>query len=329
LTPQELEAELARDEIRGAYLLIGEEPLLRDDSLAAIRRRVLDGSADDFNQDRFEGSKTTPAALADAVHALPVMARRRLVVLTDPEPRRGRGRELADSLPDLVSGLKAMDESGPTSVLVVVAAKADKRSRWVKAFKDPAGVVECVAPRAGRSLTAFVKAEAKRQGLSLEPGAVDLLCERVGPQLLMLRNEIAKSALVAGVGEPISRAHIAEAVNAMAEEPIWDLTDAIGEGRVSDALGVLGRMLAAGAPAPVVLASLAGHFRKLIRVRSGASIAGPPFLKRKLEGQARRYTSRELLACLGGIHRTDLALKGVGLQPADRALEELVLDLTR
>jgi len=323
VTPDELESELAAGRLRPAYLVAGDEPLLRDDAMAALRRAVLEGASADFNLDKLPAASTSPGALRDALRMLPVMARRRLVWLREPEEARAAGRALLDALPDAVTELAGRDDV----VLVVTAVKIDRRERWVKAFGDPAALVVCEAPRDARGLAGFARAEAKRQGVGLEPAAAELLAERIGPQLLVLRQEIAKAALLAHPARTITRDHVARGVIDVAEEPIWDLTDAIGEGRPGDALATLGRLLRGGAPAPVVLASLASHFRKLARVRAGARLAGPPFVLRKLESQARRYALQRLLAHLEAIHRTDEALKGKGGLPPELALERLVLGL--
>jgi DNA polymerase-3 subunit delta len=195
----------------------------------------------------------------------------------------------------------------------------------VKAFGD--AVVECVAPRKTAEVAAFVRLEAERQGIAFERGAADLLAERAGPQLLWLRQEIAKLALLAGPGKKVARAHVEAGTQDAAEAPIWDLTDAIGEGRSGDALAALGRLLGAGAPAPVLLGSIVSHFRRLLRVSDGASVAGPPFVQRKLAQQARRFGTARLRSSLDAIHDTDLALKGAGGVPSELALERLVLAL--
>lgn len=325
MKPSDLGKELAKGTIRPAYLLAGSEPLLRDDSLAAIRAGVLTGSADDWNLDRLSGDKTTPGALEDAVRALPVMAERRLVVLVEPERRRGSGaKALTDALADLLPELAAQRET----VLVVVTAKADRRSRWVKAFADPAARVDCDAPTHRRSLVAFIRAEARQQNVAIEDAAIELLADRIGPQLLILRQEIAKVGLLVGEGETVTARHVADSSSSVADQPIWDLTDAIGAGRTGQAVEILGRLLASGAAAPAVLGALAGHFRKLARVREGGSVAAPPFVARKLETQARRYSRRGLRACLERIHVADTALKGVGALPPEMALESLVIELT-
>jgi len=321
---EDLRKELAAETIRPAYLLVGEEPLLRDDALDAIREAVLDGASDDFNLDRLSGETATPAAIRDAVGALPMMSRRRLIVLREPEGRRGSSKTLTDGLAEIVPELGTQDGS----VLVIAASKVDKRQRWVKAFGEPAAIVDCAPPKAGRAVTAFVRAEAKRQGLSLEKGVAELLAERVGPQLLLMRQEIAKASLLAGQGQKIALEDAEVSTGQVAEQPIWDLTDAIGEGRTADAVAMLSRMLDGGAPVPVLLGTLASHFRKLLRLGTGGRVPGPPFVVRKLESQARRYPPGRLYACLQAIHQADTAIKGASTMRPEMALERLVLGLS-
>jgi DNA polymerase-3 subunit delta len=322
MTLDELRESLARGAAaRPAYLVIGGEALLRDDAVAALRAAVLGEGPADFDLDRLDGERVTPAELADAVRSLPVTAPRRLVILRDPEARSGRG--LGDALAGIVAGLDA----GSPAVLVVVAEKADARARWVKAFA-PDSVVRCDPPRTQRELLAFAREEARRQGVALDAGALELLAERVGPQLLLLRREIEKAALLAAPGSPVGRGEIEAATPSLAESPIWDLTDAIGEGRLGEALRLLAQLLAGGAAPPVVLGALASHFRRLLRLRSGGGVQAPPFVLRKLDRQAQRYGPRRLTACLRAIHETDLALKGAGELRPELALERLVMGLS-
>jgi DNA polymerase-3 subunit delta len=322
VTPETLASELAAGRVRGAYLVAGPEPLLRDEAIAALRRSVLGDAPADFNFDRFEGDATSAGALHDALRMLPVFAARRLVWLREPNGGRGAWKAILEALPELVKAQQSAD----TSVLVVSAGAVDRRLAWVRAFGD--ALVACEAPRNARELAAFVKAEAARRELRIGAGVAEALVERVGPSLLGLRNELEKVSLLAGPGAAVEKRHVLDSAADLAEEPVWDLTDAIGDGRVGDALGVLSKVLAAGAPPPVVLGTLAGHFRKLVRVRNGAPVAAAPFVVQKLEKQARRYAPARLLVCLRAIHETDEALKGQGALPPALALERLVLGLS-
>jgi DNA polymerase-3 subunit delta len=322
VTLDALRAELDAGAARSAYLVVGEEPLLRDDAVASIQKRVLEDAVNDFDLDRIDGDTATPAALLDAVGTLPVLAPRRLVIVREPEAGRGKSK-VADTIVEALAVVGAASDT----VLVVVAARVDARSRWVKAF-DKDAVVRCDPPRAGRALESFVKYEAKRQGVALDRAAVTLLAERTGPLLLILRQEIAKAGLFVEPGQKVTAEHVAVATSDVAEERVWDLTDAIGEARQADALVHLSKLLRAGGAPPAILGALVNHFRKLLQVRAGGTVSGAPFAVRKLQSQAKRFTPGRLLSCLGAIHQTDLALKGAGGVPPDLAMERLVIGLS-
>ncbi len=322
MTLEELRAELAAGNVRSAYLIVGEEALQRDEALAALRACVLAGAPVDFNLDRLEGAATSRAELIDALRSLPVMSQRRLVELREPEAPRALGRGLAEALAAIVEELA----QGSASVLVVIAAKADRRTRWVKAVGESA-TLHCDAPRGRRELVAFIRAEAKSQAVLLAKGVPERLAERIGAQPLLLRQEIAKLSLLVEAKAEVTIEHVVAASIDVADEPVWELTDAIGAGHGPDALVLLARLARGGAAPPLVLGALASHFRRLVRVRCGGNLAAPPFVRQKLESQARRYSEARLVACLGAIHETDLALKGAGALAPQLALERLVIGL--
>ena len=144
MTPEELAEELSSGVFRPAYLVAGPEALLREEATAAIRAAVVEPASADFNHDRLEGDSITGGRLLDALRTLPVLAERRLVELREPEARRGGG-----GLPDaLAEGVKSLGD-GPV-VLLVTAAKIDKRSRWVKAFASRPHWWRAIRPRTPR-----------------------------------------------------------------------------------------------------------------------------------------------------------------------------------
>lgn len=321
---EQLMAELAKGRIRPAYLIAGEEPLLRDTALEALETRVLAGAPRDFNLDRIEVDSASPARLEEALGTLPFMASQRLVVLREGE---GRGAGIDESWGrGIEQALTALREP-TTAVLVVVARKLDRRNRWVKAFREPAVEIACESPTATRELVEFLEGEAGRRDISISKDAAELLCERVGPHLLLLRQELEKLQLHVGPDGRIDRAVVALVISSVAEESIWELTDAIGQGRAADSLQLLAQMLNQGEASQAVLGALASHFRRLLRVEQGEAVKGPPFVVRKLEQQARRFPSVRLLGCLRAIHRADVDLKGAGVMRPERALEQLVIQL--
>lgn len=322
MTPEELLRELAAGTLRPAYLLLGSEPLLQDETFRALKRAVLGDAPSDFDFDRLDASQATPGRLLDALRTLPVLSPRRLVWLRGDGGRDARG--LLAALPE------AIETAERAQSVLVVSWRVDggRRPAWARAFEPAGRAVICEAPRGRRALVAFVRREAERQGVSLAPDAAEQLVERVGGQLLLLRQEIAKAALLAGETGRVRVEHVVAGTGDVAEEPIWELTDAIGAGRSGDALVVLGKLRAAGSAPPVLLAAMAAHLRRLLRVRSGGSVPGPPFVVEKLSRQAARAPAVRWLSGLRAIHETDEILKGRGGLDADLALERLVLALS-
>lgn len=322
MTPEDLYSELESQLLRPAYLIVGEESLYREEAVEAIENAVFPDGPVDFDYERLDGATASGSDLLNAIGTLPVLASRRLIVLRMPPPKRGKAKDLGDAIAESLDVVAR----GSDAVFVVVASKVEGRARWVKLLGAEASV-RCNPPKGLRAIAAWVNAEAKQQGISLGKGAAALLAERTGPHLMMLRHEIAKAALFAGPGEQVTSRHVAEATTDVAEEPIWDLTDAIGEGRIADAMAVLEKLLGAGGAPPAILGALASHFRKLLATRTGGKVAGKPYTVGKLESQSKSFSAGRLVSCMRAIHQTDLALKGVGGIPAEISLARLVLGL--
>jgi DNA polymerase-3 subunit delta len=309
---------------------VGSEPLLRDQGLAAIRQAVLSGSSDDFNLDRLDGDRLSPGRLLESVQTLPLMAEHRLVIVKDPQliAHKDSREALFDALLQTLTGLVEQTET----VMVVTAAKADSRLRWVKAFKGSAAKVECAPPKSAEAAIPFIETEAKSQGVTLEAGVARELADRVGPHLLILRGELAKAALMAGDRRSISLDHVRAGTSDLSERFLWDLTDPLCAGQAGAAIAQLNRLFASGYAPEAVLGSLAGHFRKLACIRGGGTISGSPFQLRKLNSQAARHSQRSLRTCLERIHRTDASLKGIGQaskhMSRESTVESLVLELS-
>lgn len=326
LTPKDLQAELASARIRPAYLLGGMEALLREDCRNAVRTAVLGDNFDAFQCDFIDASTAAASDVLDAVRVISMLGERRYVELR--MPGTGKREKILQAVESVVTEQSAQPNDF-TCVFVVIAEKVDARASWVKAFKNPAVFVRCDPLKARSALVTFIRGEAKNRGITLGNGVVESLLERAGADLLVLRSELEKLALFVGEKAKVTESHVREVVADIAEEPIWDLTDAIGEGYQATALRVLKRIIDSGAPEPVILGALASHWRKLLRLKQGGEVPGHPFALKKLHSQARRYPLVQLEDGLHEIWEVDEILKGRGQLGPRIALERLVLNLSR
>ena len=130
MTPEELQVELASGTLRPAYLVAGEETVLRDDAVAAIRSAVLSDGPADFNLSRFDGDRATPAELEVAVATLPVMAAHRLVLVREPEERRGAARGLTEAIEVAVVWIISALSVGGTAGSLKMSRNLASRRVW-------------------------------------------------------------------------------------------------------------------------------------------------------------------------------------------------------
>ncbi len=125
-----------------------------------------------------------------ASRTLSLFAERRILEIRMPTPRPGKegGAVLAALAAD----------PGPDNLLLVVTTRPEKdtwSSAWFKAFEKHGVFVQAQPVEIGR-LPQWIAARAARVGLEFEPGAAELLAERVEGNLLAAQQEIEKLALL-------------------------------------------------------------------------------------------------------------------------------------
>jgi DNA polymerase-3 subunit delta len=310
-------------------LIEGPEASLRDAALAELRATVLADAPRDFNEDRFDFSVsgTDPGAVLAALRTLPMMARARLVLVRGIADKRAL--KFTDEI--LVEYLEAPLD---TTCLVLEAESVDKRQRWVKRVAKIGRVIDCTGPNKPADVRRWIEAHLAKRGARAGSGVSTALYELVGADLDRLALEIEKLCLYAGERGEIDADAVSELVGQIRPRAIYELTEAIGERRLTSALRLAGELTNQGEPPLVLVGALANHFRRLLRAREVRPLeAGAvqkrlglhPFAAQKLVEQVRRFDGRRLRFCLDAVRSTDVALKG-GLPIAPRlAIERLVL----
>lgn len=267
--------------------------------------------------------------VAEAVETIPLFGGPRLVWLQNLE------RASADLLDYLVARLPP----GVEQTLVILSAeKLDARRTALQKLQKIAHVIR-VDPPESRELLSWMKQQAQELGLSLQNRALEMVREVVGEDPLALRTELEKLALypapAGSLGEEELSALLSRTLPWAAETAIFQLVDAVVEGRGSRALRILRQLKAVGRPSLVILQMLARQYRMLVLAcgnpRLGADglareLGVAPFAARKALGQARRMTLREAIDGLEAILEADLRIKS-GWDDT-LALEMLVSRLT-
>jgi DNA polymerase-3 subunit delta len=319
--------ELRQKEPQALYFIHGKERFLVDRAVEILRAKVLDPRTRDFNYDAFQGKEATASKIVQAARTLPMMAKRRLVLVRDADEMK------ADELSALIP---YVSKPSAETCLVLVGEKADARLKFFGAFKKH-GVMIKLEPLYENKLPGFVRDEARVRGVKFEAGAAELLCDEVGNELGQLSDAVERLAVFVGDRKSISVDDIEQVVATTRQRSVFELCKAVGSGDRSTALAYLSSLMGARESGVRIVAMLARHIRQLWLAQSLAgkrldkfelaqALGMPPFFVQETMEQAQRFRRPDFERMHDALYRADKALKSSRLED-DRILERLVLEL--
>jgi DNA polymerase-3 subunit delta len=303
----ELLAEIEAGRFDPIYVLHSEHSILIERVVTALREAVVPPAARGFNYDIVEG-KPTGQRIAALAQTLPMMAQRRLIYVRDLSTMS------ADDAEPLLAYLA---KPNPSSVVVCVAAKLDKRIKLFAQLSRKGFLHVLEAPR---QLAPWVRAEAKHKRVQIEPAAITRLIDAVGDDLSRLALTVEQLGLYAG-DRAVTSDDVDDLVADTRERTVFELTDAIGAADRPRALAAVASLCDQRESAVGVVVMLARHVRQLsltYSLRAGnvprpswpSMLGVPPFVVDKLVAQARRYSPAVLAAATQRLANADRALKG-------------------
>jgi DNA polymerase III subunit delta len=304
-------------------LVLGEEELLAERAVGEVVEQVR-GTEPGADVRRHRATDLTPVDLADALSPS-LFAEARVVVV---QGAHEAGKELAAALlaqaRDLPDGL----------ALVVVHAGGARNKALADGLRGlGADVVEVPRVRWPNERVAFVRAEVRRVGGRLGPGAAEALVEAVGSELRELAAAVAQ--LVADTGGTLDEAAVRRYHRGKAEVYGWDVSDLVVAGDRAGALEALRWAELRGVPAVVLADALASGIRTLAVVgsagrgdphRLASSLGMSPGKVRKAQQQVRSWRPEAVAAAVAVTAQLNADVKGAAADPG-YALERAVLEL--
>ena len=299
------------------YLLSGEA-FLADEALARIR---ADEGTDPLSEAHFDAD-TEIAEIIGAVQTPSLLGGRRLVVVRDAE---GFKKEQVETIGAYI------ESPSTSSVLVLIASS---RSKLEAAVKKVGTQITLDAPK-GRRLASWVREKARDHELVLDDRAAWAMIDTVGTELRDLDVALEQLRAAMGADTRATAAHVNRLFRRVADERIFAFTDAVGERRLQQAMTALRKLLDQGEEPLVLFGSLAGHIRRLLRIRrhvdqgtrAVADLLGmPEWRAERMLKQARSYREEELASAMQILSVTDIEMKGEFPSP-EIALEKAVVQI--
>jgi DNA polymerase-3 subunit delta len=320
---------LKKEDAGPLYFFFGKERFLVDRAVDLVRQKVLDPRTKDFNYDLFQGKEATASKIIQAARTLPMMAKRRLVLVRDADEMK------ADELNGLVSYVSA---PCPETCLVFTAEKADQRIKFFASYKKQ-GVLAKLDPLYENKLPGFVESEARLRGVQLDSGVSRMIADEIGADLAQLADAVERLSIYAGERKKITSADVDEVVATTRQRSVFELCNAVGQGNRARAFAALGSMLQAKESGVRIVAMLARHTRQLWTAHTllakrmskydlASALGVPPFFVDDIAQQAQRLDPATFRSWHSALFNADKNLKSSRLDD-ERILEGLILTLTR
>jgi len=227
------------------YLVTGDEPLLVNEAVDAIRAKARAQGFTERELHVVERGFDWQALLSES-RAMSLFAERKIIEIRMASPTPGE--QGGHALVELAAN------PSPDTLTIAITGKLDGRtqsSKWVNAI-DKHGAVVQIWPIDLPRLPAWIRDRLARHGLKADNAAAALLAERIEGNLLAAHQEIEKLALLLPAGE-LTAETVMDAVADSARYDVLQVGEAAMRGQTSRALRIVEGLRAEGIDATLVL----------------------------------------------------------------------------
>jgi len=323
------------------YILYGEDEFAISSFLTGLQAKMGDATTAEMNTTRLDGRSLSIDALTNAVYAMPFLAPRRLVILTNPLAK------LSSSI--LREKFVALLERVPSSTALVLVENrqlTDDRDRrknklhWLEEWAQKAGeraVVRTYPLLRGEAVPRWIQERAKTLGGQFSPEAAEWLADQAGNEPRLLDQEIRKILTYVDFKRPVEPDDVEHLTPFSRQGDIFAMVDALANHRAREAQGMLHHLLEEQ-DALSIFGMVVRQFRLLVQTREVVDKGGremdvvrelkiSPFVAGKLVPQSRHFTQKQLEGIYRVLLEMDEAVKTSQIE-ADLALDMLFMSLT-
>lgn len=258
-----LKKQLASGQLARLYLLYGDEGWLKTHYCGRIAKAAVDGM-ESFNFHRFDG-EVDLGRLTAALDNLPMMSRRKCIVLRDVDPDTFK----ADQWKEFQTICRDIPEDAVVVLHYDAVAYSKKSSRWrtLISLAGKTGLAVEIGRQSAAALSRWLQKGAETQGCFLSPENAEYIVECCGDDMNTLTRELDKFCARVGSGE-IRRGIIDALAVRSVETSVYDLARSVTAGNLERALAVIAELYAQKADPIFLLSTLSGAVCDLFRARA-------------------------------------------------------------
>lgn len=300
------------------------EPRRVEEVLSTLREQCADPVQPDLTFTVYYADETPPGTVAEAARTLPFLASRQMILIRHAEQWFALRDDARSSLAPLLEYLQQPD---PATTLALISTKVDRRRRLYKEIERGGAVVE--SPQlTDAAMIHRIQTEVERAGKRIDEKTARGLLERVGNRLDDVLNALHLAVNFVGASENVTSRDVLVACADLAEETVWDLTDAIAAGNIGGAVRSLRQLLDLNKAPEEILGTIQWLLESAYRAHPQTRpTLDKQFVLKKVQPMAMAFGPELLRRAMARCTRVQFELRQSGSDP-ELMLELLVIQLS-
>jgi len=316
------------------FFLFGNDEFAITRKLKDFESDFTDPTSAVMNTARLDARSMNENDLNTAVNAMPFLAKRRLVLLSNPSAKYN----------NVSSRKKFLEfiEKSPDTTRVVMYESVEPReaekhwlNKWAEKNDKLIQTKALMLPRL-KEMTGWIINETKNQGGQIEPRAAEMLKDMVGVDTRQAGMEISKLLAYVNWARQVKVTDVEAVCIVTSQQSVFDFVDALSNGNGKSAQHLLHRLLESEEPF-TLWGMVVRQFRLLIQAREildgrgnkddvARALGVHPFVAEKTSGQAAHFSMEALEAIYHRLLKIDEGVK-TGQVTLELAMDMLVVEL--
>ena len=323
------------------YIFHGDDDLRIEEEVNKMRARMGDTPNADLNTTELDGATSDAAEVLASASAYPFLADKRLVIVKGMLAhitRKGAGETGKKAVERLAADLPKLPEY--SRLVFCERERLPETHKVVKTARDDANGYEKFFDAPKDSTQWIVKRASDQYNAQIEPQAAAALASVTIGDLRRADNELLKLVSYVGDSRPIRESDVELLTPYVAEATMFQLADAIAEGRGGAALEMLARLREQQEDVFGIYAMIVRQFRLLLLAKEHLASGGytntlgdvlgtrSSFVVEKVAKQSRSFDLAQLETIYRKLQDYDVQMKTGKIEPK-LALDLLIGTLTR
>lgn len=300
--------DIKQNTFKQSYLLFGEERYLKRQYTDRLRKAMC-AEGDQMNVHFYTGKDISVGEIIDLAETMPFLAERRVIFLADSGLFKSDGEQLAEYL----------QNPSPTAFFVFTESEVDKRSKLFKTVREKGYAAE-FAVQDEKTLMRWIAETLARENKKITQNTAQLFLEKTGTDMENIQMELEKLICYCGDREVVTSEDVEAICTTRISNHIFDMINAIGDGRTRQALQLYYDLLALKEPPMRILFLIARQCNLLLQVKKmraqgfdakaiAPKIGVPPFVAGKYLAQAGHFHTAALRRAVEQCVETEEAVK--------------------